>query len=658
MFHAGGPLGPDDVYVERRADAELRGHLEKGEYAYVLGPTQLGKTSLALRTLRHFEAAGARGAYIDLNEVGTLGTDLEWMTTLVRAVRRQLRLPRPAPRRHVDSVAETPAALCKAFFVDEILALKEQVIVFFDEINSLLSIDQKRREDFLSVLRAVHLRRGTGNAERKRLTFCFLGIASPDELIRDSDRSPFNVAKAVRLDDFTKEEARAAFVPELERATGDGAAVVFSEIFEWTNGHPYMTQRVCDAVARRSGLGQTFSAFGAKTQVQAVIDEIFLRDGRFTEPNLSTVEKRLRSLPDNELIRSLQLYRRLLRREEVESRLDDKAQVALRLAGMVAEDLKEGTAWLRIRNRTFRTVFDDKWVSAQILKIDRPLTGPIARWIESGKHDDYLLRGLALEEARHGMGEEEPTDEEVRFLRACAELEVREQRRAIATQRTRTGLAASLAVVLLATSAGVGLYASDQARKNKDLEAALQQINKSSHSDFVIALEDARAAMKDIEERFDKEKSAGNNAVAAQLAYAKKDAETIKDALDLAIKERSKSDEEAKKERDSALALQFALQKQCENDKIKAVSDKQTQCENDKKIALINNQAECEKNIDAQLKTTQKLLEADKRNALHAKQAQCDSEQKNALAAAYAECAAKPCTPQPCVSTRKDAGSN
>lgn len=489
MFCTGGPVGEGEVYVARDGDEHLYGYLQEGKYAYVLGPTQLGKTSLAFRVMRRIEEEGEREgapvscAYLDFNSIGVSTSPTNWFSAVIQELRRELHLPLPPPRESggapTPSSAMPPANRLEAFLRDEVLPLERRVILFLDEINTLLTLEATLREDFLSAFRAVHARRGPTLKDARRFSVCFLGITSPDELIASPNRSPFNVAEAVRLSDFTEAEARTAFLAALEGHVPEPASV-FEAVFRYTNGHPYMSQRLCDEVIRqreeREGRSSLPPPATAEERVQRAAQEAFLWTGRFTEPNLSTVERRLRETPVERRMAMLEIYRKLLHRERIQADLDDPAQMDLRLAGMVSEESRGSSARLRVRNRIFREVFDEVWVRNRILEIKRPLTEPLDLWLKSERHPDYLLRGQALEDARGRMADVKPTHDETEFLRACAEAEARDERAVQKGQRKMSYLLTALVATLCALVLTMGMLLVRHGREKDATELALRTI--------------------------------------------------------------------------------------------------------------------------------------------------------------------------------------
>src|SRR5262249_44911365 len=120
-----------------------------------------------------------------------------------------------------------------------------RLVIFVDEIDAVLSLNFSADEFFSGIRECYNLR--NEDPEMNRLTFCLLGVASPSELIRDTRNTPFNVGKRIELNDFREEEA-------LPLAAGLGRTpmsnrVLLRRVLYWTNGHPYLTQRLCKVVS-------------------------------------------------------------------------------------------------------------------------------------------------------------------------------------------------------------------------------------------------------------------------------------------------------------------------------------------------------------------------------------------------------------------------
>ena len=152
--------------------------------------------------------------------------------------------------------------------------------------------------------------------------------------MRDVRITPFNIGVRIELTDFTESEAAPL-------AAGLGRPELRSErlrrVLHWTAGHPYLTQRLCQAIAA--------SRNGA--DVDRLCDEIFLsRQARQRDDNLLFVRERiLRSQSD--LAALLSLYARVLRHRRVSDDDSNPLVGELRLAGVC-----RGESGARSRNRS------------------------------------------------------------------------------------------------------------------------------------------------------------------------------------------------------------------------------------------------------------------------------------------------------------------
>src|SRR5204862_934436 len=122
------------------------------------------------------------------------------------------------------------------------------VVIFVDEIDAVRSLPFSTDELFAAIRECYNRR--TEDAELARLTFCLLGVSTPSDLIRDTRTTPFNIGRRIELNDFTDTEAM-----PLAKGLGHGhgnSEVLLERILHWTGGHPYLTQRLCLALAQAS----------------------------------------------------------------------------------------------------------------------------------------------------------------------------------------------------------------------------------------------------------------------------------------------------------------------------------------------------------------------------------------------------------------------
>ena len=100
----------------------------------------------------------------------------------------------------------------------------------------------------------------------ERLAFCLIGVAWPNELIKDRRTTPYNVGQTVELRDF---DQRDDLHPLAEALGGNPESnqKLIDRILHWTGGHPYLTLR----------LSAQLKQVGARlpTDVDQWIDELF-----------------------------------------------------------------------------------------------------------------------------------------------------------------------------------------------------------------------------------------------------------------------------------------------------------------------------------------------------------------------------------------------
>jgi WD40 repeat protein len=471
-FQAGGGLREGTFYARRRADDDLLRGMLAGEFCNGLAPRQIGKTSLALRTSARLERRGFRCAMIDLNALGAQTVDVDgWYYGLCYEIQHQLGL---GMARELDDYWDAQERLGSVhrwvrFLIDRVLvAAGGRVALFLDEIDAVLSLPFSR-DDFFAAVRSLHDRadlRGQGQT----LVFCLLGVAVARDLVASESRTPFNIGRTIRIDDLSRPEMN-VFRPGLE-VLGSTPDAWLDEVWGWTHGNPYMSQRMLVAlVDQRSDFAPRGAEPGWEPgpTVEQLVHRLFVHHGRTTEANLADAEKRIDREPDaGRRTQMLQTYRRLLMGERVESVPGDAVQLRLRLTGLVAERVDEEGARLAVRNRVFGTVFGLDWVRAK--ETARLLTDRMVQWKVAGKPPDLLLTGTDLAESRT-WAEGDPdrvSPDEWTFLNLCQGAELERERSLRQGERLRAQrrllVLALIAAVVLAGAFVMALVNAQRAR--------------------------------------------------------------------------------------------------------------------------------------------------------------------------------------------------
>lgn len=355
LYTIGGTIPADNpLYIDRRADTELLGLCRTGEYAYILTSRQLGKSSLMLRTSLRLGEEGVRSAIVDLQRIGKQATAIQWYGGVLREIAHRLRLDEEFLawwQQHEDLGMAQRVAL---FFEELALVhVSAPLVIFVDEIDTTIGLDYT--DDFFITIRGLYEGR-TQNSDLKRLSFVLIGTASPSDLIRDPKRTPFNIGRRVDLSDFAIEEA--APLAEALGLPPKQAGRVLQWVFEWTNGQPYLTQRLCRAIAAQK------RASWSKADVNALVWGTFFGDKSREDANLGFVRNMLLKAPEPPgpaLV--LATYQQI---RDGSLRVPDEEQSPvkshLKLSGIVRRH--HGT--LRVRNRIYDGVFDNHWINEHL----------------------------------------------------------------------------------------------------------------------------------------------------------------------------------------------------------------------------------------------------------------------------------------------------
>jgi tetratricopeptide (TPR) repeat protein len=354
FFVAGGALPPDAPgYVKRPADAALSALISASQPGYVIAPSQMGKTSLMIH------AAGEAGlkqpittAMIYLSGLTSTAGVEAWYLALTTRLNFLLNLTINTQTWWTAHPSLPPAERFIQFLREPVLSQTfGAVVLFFDEIEALVGLNIAA--DFLSTLRLIYETRAA-EPVFQRLNFIILGTAIPADLISNTKRSPFAVAQKIDLTDFSREEVQ-LLQAGLVDIDPQQAHTLFSRIYYWTGGQPYLTQKLGQAIAE---LIDYEGEHLADTAVDRLVEKLFFSSVGERDLNLFAIREAITTHPHRRQL--LSLYRRTYEGRAVAENEQALDQQRLKLLGLVRAE--KGN--LKVRNLIYRQVFNLNWLKS------------------------------------------------------------------------------------------------------------------------------------------------------------------------------------------------------------------------------------------------------------------------------------------------------
>ena len=395
VFQAGGALPSDHpAYTVRHTDHDAHRTISNGEYLHIIAPRQVGKTSLLKRLMIDLDKIGWRCAYIDLATLMGFAKP-DWYAELGKELARNLTPSEvPSLSNQLD---------LRRYLFHQALPWPNatpHIVLLLDEVEGVNKARDKNgqpfSDTFFMVLRNLYNQRDDYEGT---LVVALAGAVNPGDLVQDPDISPFNVGQEINPDDFTSAETQ-ALTQNLTKLDLPIDSAVHESIYNWTNGHPYLTQRIC-AELEKEARGGSLTKITPEV-VTAVVETILNPANPLQQDsNLRHVGKMLGRLTGQ----AAQLWSRL-RAGEVVTRQEAVGDLYLEL--YLTGAVKAEGERLVIRSRMYQAAF----AAEKSSKRKTPTVDPVPRSITMSKSFRIFISSTwvdlqpereAVEKALHRM---------------------------------------------------------------------------------------------------------------------------------------------------------------------------------------------------------------------------------------------------------------
>ena len=365
-YQVGGSLPINaTTYVVRSADRYLYKGLKNGAFCYILNTRQMGKSSLMVRMMHHLKQEGFCCAAIDMTRIGNENiTPEQWYKGLVVELWQGFDLLDKINLKSwwQERLDISPVQRVSRFFEEVLLTeiklpenTQPQIVIFLDEIDSVLGLDFSVN-DFFALVRSCYNQRSI-NPQYKRLCFALFGVATPGDLGTDYRRTPFNIGQGIQLEGFQIHEAQPLLQGLSDKVSNPQA--VLKEVLFWTNGQPFLTQKVCQLIR---SLSSSVPARSEKVWVENLIRTNIIENWEAQdEPeHLRTIRDRLLHGGD-QTRKILALYQEILQLKQL-SAIDTPEARELILSGLLIKQ----QGYLKIHNRIYELIFNISWIDNNI----------------------------------------------------------------------------------------------------------------------------------------------------------------------------------------------------------------------------------------------------------------------------------------------------
>ena len=297
IYNTNGPLNPvlhEKILVDRDELGKCLSLLKNSDcYLAIAGPRQFGKTTLLYQIQHNLPSSKYGVAYIDFENMGDYDKT-KFYSVVSSNIWKNLRpaLENVQKEYSTHKVIDQDGFIKFLIYVSEHAPKFQKIFFLLDEVGGMPR--EIAWTSFLPSLRSIfHIGRSSSKDRKacSRLRFVFAG--STDLLTYVKHNSPiYNVCERVDVNEFNKDQVL-KLVRNLTVYNEDQQKEIAKIVFDWTEGHPYLTQKILSIVDENK-INMSNGSNSEKEINKLIESKILLGQDK----NLSHLIKTLESKPD------------------------------------------------------------------------------------------------------------------------------------------------------------------------------------------------------------------------------------------------------------------------------------------------------------------------------------------------------------------------
>ncbi len=358
------------TYLKREVDRDLLAALKAGNFCYVLGSLHSGKTSLMLKVRELLKAENYLSVTLDFTNVNNnLISIEEWYEGAILELETVANLSKKSIDLWWSQKEDISAVERLIVFIEEVLLpnVKEKIVIFIDGIDTSSNFNQLLEE--LWALIEYYYQEKIENSKLARLRFALFGESIPDDIQQ--------FGKSFQLKNFEWKEVK-PLIKGLEGKVKNPEALM-GEILYWTEGQPFLTQKVCKLVENYVGDSYLGNSDESQDDDAGLVEDLVKIclvenwESQDEPPHLIRIRDRfLDNSKDAQKL--LKLYQQVLN-PPLEFKLQNSASNKV---GLMADNSKEQTELiatglvgnkegiLKVNNPIYESVFNEDWVKQEL----------------------------------------------------------------------------------------------------------------------------------------------------------------------------------------------------------------------------------------------------------------------------------------------------